>query len=135
MARDLRRRVAGEVRFGAGARALYAYDASLFRQVPTGVVLARDAADVEAALEVCRRYGAAVLARGCGTSLAGRTVNAAVVFDFSEYMNAIAGVDPEWKQARVQPGVICDDLRDAAEAHRLTFGPDPPPMITPRWAG
>jgi FAD/FMN-containing dehydrogenase/Fe-S oxidoreductase len=125
MARELRRRMAGEVRFGPADRALYAFDASVFRQVPTGVVLPRDAADVEAALEVCRHYGAAVLGRGCGTSLAGQAVNAAVVLDFSRYMNAIIAVDPEQRQARVQPGVICDELRDAAEAHQLTFGPDP----------
>jgi FAD/FMN-containing dehydrogenase/Fe-S oxidoreductase len=125
LATELRRRVNGEVRFGTGAQALYAYDASIFRQVPTGVVLPRDAADTETALAVCRRYGAPVLARGCGTGLAGQTVNAAVVFDFSKYMNAIVDVDPERRQARVQPGVICDELRDAAEEHGLTFGPDP----------
>jgi FAD/FMN-containing dehydrogenase len=68
---------------------------------------------------------APVLARGCGTGLAGQTVNAAVVFDFSKYMNAITGLDPVRRQARVQPGVICDELRDAAQQHGLTFAPDP----------
>ncbi len=125
LARDLRRAVAGEVDFGAQARALYAYDASLFRQVPIGVVLPRDAADVEAALACCREHGAPVLGRGTGSSLAGQSVNEAVVFDFSKYMNVIVELDPERRHARVQPGVICDELRDAAEAHRLTFGPDP----------
>ncbi|HEY9241059.1 MAG TPA: FAD-binding and (Fe-S)-binding domain-containing protein [Streptosporangiaceae bacterium] len=125
LARDLRRAVSGEVRFSPGARALYAYDASIFRQVPIGVVLPRDAGDAQAALEVCRRYGAPVLGRGCGSSLAGQTVNAAVVFDFSKYMNQIVELDPQRRRARVQPGVICDELRDAAEQHGLTFGPDP----------
>jgi FAD/FMN-containing dehydrogenase len=125
LAAELRRQMAGEVRFDAGDRALYAYDASIFRQVPVGVVLPRDTADAETALDVCRRFGAPVLARGCGTGLAGQTVNAAVVFDFSKYMNTIVDVDPVRRQARVQPGVICDELRNAAERHGLTFGPDP----------
>ena len=123
--RDLSEMVRGEVRFDPQARALYAYDASVFRQVPVGVVLPRDADDVATALEVCRRHGAPVLPRGCGTALAGQTVNAAVVLDFSKYMNAVVDLDPVRRQARVQPGVVCDTLRDAAEVYQLTFGPDP----------
>ena len=125
LARDLRRSMAGEVRFGAEARALYAYDASIFRQVPIGVVMPRDAADAEAALDVCRRHGAPVLGRGCGTGLAGQTVNAAVVFDFSKYMNGLVQLDAGRNQARVQPGLICDELNKAAKAAGLAFGPDP----------
>ena len=125
LATELSRKVRGEVDFGAGARALYAYDASVFRQVPVGAVAPRDAGDVAAALAACRRHGAPVLGRGCGTSLAGQTVNEAVVFDFSRHMNSIVEIDPRKRQARVQPGVICDHLRDAAEKHGLTFGPDP----------
>jgi FAD/FMN-containing dehydrogenase/Fe-S oxidoreductase len=125
LAADLRGIVAGEVDFGPQARALYAFDASLYRQVPIGVVMPRDADDVEAALACCRHHGAPVLGRGTGSSLAGQSVNQAVVFDFSRYLNSIVELDPQRRQARVQPGVICDELRDAAEAHQLTFGPDP----------
>src|SRR6202011_2173440 len=79
----------GEVRFDTGSRALYAADASNYRQLPIGVVIPRDAADVEAALTACRATGAAVMARGAGTSLAGQCANVAVVFDFSKYMNRL----------------------------------------------
>ncbi|MGH9589412.1 MAG: FAD-binding oxidoreductase, partial [Terracidiphilus sp.] len=115
----------GEVRFDVGSRALYAADASNYRQLPVGVVLPLDAADVEAALSECRAVGAAVLARGGGTSLAGQCANVAVVLDYSRHMNAIESIDPEAKLARVQPGVVLDRLRDAAEAYHLTYGPDP----------
>jgi FAD/FMN-containing dehydrogenase/Fe-S oxidoreductase len=125
LGRALRRTVAGEVRFDAQARALYAFDASIFRQVPIGAVLPRDGDDAQAALELCRRFGAPVFGRGCGTGLVGQTVNAAVVFDFSKYMNQVLTLDPQRRQARVQPGTICDTLRDAAEQYGLTFGPDP----------
>jgi FAD/FMN-containing dehydrogenase/Fe-S oxidoreductase len=121
----LRAVVTGEVRFDAGARAAYSADASNYRQVPIGVVLPRSAADIEAAVGVCRKHGAPILPRGCGTSLNGQTVNVAVVIDCSKYLDRIVALDPAARLARVEPGVVCDSLREAAEAHRLTFGPDP----------
>ncbi len=125
LARDLGRAVEGEVRFDRGSQAVYANDASIYRQVPIGVVIPRHADDVASALAVCREHGVPVLARGCGTGLAGQSVNEAVVFDFSKYMNQIVSLDPAGRTARVQPGVICDQLRDAAAGHGLTFAVDP----------
>src|SRR5690242_1423309 len=72
LAAELRARIRGEVRFDDGSRALYATDASNYRQVPIGVVIPRDIADVEATMDACRRFGAPVLPRGGGTSLAGQ---------------------------------------------------------------
>ncbi|MDA1118149.1 MAG: FAD-binding and (Fe-S)-binding domain-containing protein, partial [Proteobacteria bacterium] len=117
--------VAGEVRFDAGARAAYASDASNYRQVPIGVVLPRSAEDMVAALAACRAHAAPVLARGGGTSLCGQSVNVAVVIDCSKYMDRVLSIDAQGRTALVEPGVVCDSLRGAAEAHGLTFGPDP----------
>jgi FAD/FMN-containing dehydrogenase len=125
LARDLRQAVRGEVRFDRGSRALYASDGSNYRQVPIGLVIPRDADDTAAAVAVCRAHGAPVLPRGAGTSLAGQCCNVAVVFDFTKYMNAIVELDPAGRRARVQPGLVLDTLRAAAERHQLTFGPDP----------
>jgi len=125
LAAGLRRRIAGEVRFDAGSRALYSTDASNYRQVPIGVVIPRTVEDVVETVAVCRRYGAPVLARGGGTSLAGQCCNVAVVMDFTKHLNRIVELDALGRRARVQPGLVLDDLRDAAEAHHLTFGPDP----------
>jgi FAD/FMN-containing dehydrogenase/ferredoxin len=122
---ELRARVAGEVRFDDGSRALYAADASNYRQVPIGVVIPRSTEDVIATVEVCRRHRAPLLSRGGGTSLCGQTCNVAVVMDFSKYLNRILEIDPVKRIARVQPGCVLDDLRDAAEQHGLTFAPDP----------
>jgi FAD/FMN-containing dehydrogenase/Fe-S oxidoreductase len=121
----LRRQVRGEVRFDRGSRALYSTDGSNYRQVPIGVVLPKDPDDVMAAVAVTREYGAPILCRGGGTSLAGQCCNLAVVLDFSKYMAQILELDPERRIARVQPGVILDHLRNAAEKHHLTFAPDP----------
>lgn len=117
--------LAGEVRFDDGARAAYASDASNYRQVPVGVVLPRSVEDVVAAMALCREHGAAVLPRGAGTSMCGQSVNAAVVIDCSKYLDRVLEIDPAAKAARVEPGVVCDTLREAAEAHGLTFAPDP----------
>ena len=125
LAQELARELRGEVRFSAGSRSLYANDASVYRQLPVGVVIPRDAADVVTAVEICRDHGAPIGARGCGTGLAGQTVNEVVLFDFSKYMNKIVELDPQRRFARVQPGVVLDWLRDEAEQHGLTFGPDP----------
>src|SRR6266699_588005 len=121
----LRRHLRGEVRFDASSRALYATDGSNYRQVPIGVVLPRDADDVVAAITLAREFSAPILCRGGGTSLAGQCCNVALVLDFSKYMAEILEVDAERRIARVQPGVILDHLRNAAEKHHLTFAPDP----------
>jgi FAD/FMN-containing dehydrogenase/Fe-S oxidoreductase len=125
LAHDLATQVRGEVRFSPGSRALYANDASVHRQVPIGVVIPRSAADVVTAVAICRDHGVPIGARGCGTGLAGQTVNEVVMFDFSKYMHDVVELDAEHRFARVQPGLVLDWLRDAAEEHGLTFGPDP----------
>ncbi|MBV8936224.1 MAG: FAD-binding oxidoreductase [Alphaproteobacteria bacterium] len=125
LAEALFRSIAGEVRFDAASRALYATDLSIYRHVPIGVVIPKDVADVEATVEACRARDVPILGRGCGTSLSGQTCNVAVVIDFSKYMNRILALDPDGRRARVEPGVINDQLRNAAKKHGLTFAPDP----------
>ncbi len=126
LAEELSAAVNGEVRFDTGSRALYATDASNYRQVPIGVVIPRSLEDVEKTLAVCRRHQVPIVSRGGGTALAGQTCNAAVVIDFSKYLHHIIDMDGDKKLARVEPGVILDHLRDAAERdYQLTFGPDP----------
>src|SRR5581483_3125639 len=119
------REISGEVRFDNGSRALYATDGSNYRQIPIGVVIPRNTDDVIATVALCQQFGAPLLSRGGGTSLAGQCCNAALILDFSKYMASIIDIDPTRRLARVQPGVILDHLRAAAEKYHLTFGPDP----------
>ncbi|WP_328582456.1 FAD-binding and (Fe-S)-binding domain-containing protein [Streptomyces sp. NBC_00370] len=125
LARELRGAVRGDVEFGVAARALHTMDASNYRRVPVGVVAPRDAADVAAALAVCREHGVPVVARGAGTSIAGQATGVGVVLDFTRHMRGILAVDAQARTAVVQPGVVLDDLRAAVRHHGLTFGPDP----------
>jgi FAD/FMN-containing dehydrogenase/Fe-S oxidoreductase len=123
--RRLNSRIEGEVDFSAGARALYATDASNYRQPPIGVVLPRTVEDVIETVRACREHGVPILPRGGGTSLAGQCCNVAVVIDMSRHLSGILRVDPDRKTARVQPGVVLDDLQRALQPYGLMYGPDP----------
>ncbi len=122
---ELRAAVRGEVLFDDATRGVYSTDSSNYRQVPLGVVYPVDEDDVVRIVEICSRHDAPILARGAGTSLAGQACNVAVVLDMSRHMNAILDIDPVRRVARVQPGVVLDELNAAARALDLTFGPDP----------
>jgi FAD/FMN-containing dehydrogenase/Fe-S oxidoreductase len=121
----LKKKISGEVRFDNGSRALYATDSSNYRQIPIGVVVPKTVDDVVQTISVCREFSAPVLSRGGGTSLAGQCCNVAVVLDFSKYLHKILELNPSEKFARIEPGIVLDDLRAEAEKHHLTFGPDP----------
>ena len=123
--RGLSEAIGGEVRFDAGTRAIYSHDSSNYRQHPLGVVIPESTDDIVAAVAVCHEHGAPVLPRGCATSLSGETTNRAVVIDVSKRLRRIIEIDPERRIARVEPGVIRDQLADLTELrHNLTFAPD-----------
>ena len=121
---ELRKVVAGDVRFDRISRLLYSTDASMYQVEPIGVVIPRDADDVQAAVEVARRQQVALLPRGGGTSLTGQTVNRALVLDFSRHMNRVLEVDAEGQWAKVEPGLVQDELNRHVRPMGLLFGPD-----------
>jgi FAD/FMN-containing dehydrogenase/Fe-S oxidoreductase len=121
---ELRRVVRGSVRFDPASRLLYSTDASMYQVEPIGIVTPRDPEDVMAAFDVARRQGVALLPRGGGTSLTGQTVNHALVLDFSPHMNGVLEVNAEELWARVQPGLVQDELNHHVRGLGLLFGPD-----------
>ena len=126
--RDLERRltdtVSGRVSFDAGTRALFTMDASNYRQVPIAVVTPDSVDDVVAAVAAAREFDVPVVPRGGGTSLAGNSCGGGLVLDLTR-LDRITSIDPVARTARVEPGVVLDDLRAAAAEYGLTFGPDP----------
>lgn len=122
---ELRAEVSGTVAFDRGTRALYTADASNYRHVPLGVVVPRTPDDVIAAVAACHTHGIPLTPRGGGTSIAGNAIGTGLVIDTSRHLTTIEDIDPATRTARVQPGVVLDDLRTAAGEHGLTFGPDP----------
>ncbi|MFI0241120.1 FAD-binding and (Fe-S)-binding domain-containing protein [Streptomyces sp. NPDC016845] len=121
----LRDEVDGEVRFDAGSRGAYVTDGSNYRQVPIGVVVPRTVEAGARAVQVCARFGAPVLSRGGGTSLAGQCTNTAVVIDWTKYCEALVSVDPEARTCVVEPGIVLDVLNERLSGHQLQFGPKP----------
>ena len=124
IAAALRGAIGGEVRFDSYSRSLFSRDASMYAIEPIGVVFPQDADDVSAILSTAAEFDVPVLPRGAGTSLAGQTVGRAIVMDLSRHMNKILEIDAERRVARVQPGVVQDQLNHAAARHGLMFGPD-----------
>ena len=122
---ELRRDVAGEVRADRMSRLLYSTDASIYQVEPIAVVIPKTADDVIAVITAAARHGVPVLPRGGGTSLAGQTVNHAIVIDFSKYMRNVLEVNAEERWVRTQPGIILDELNNQIRDTGLMFAPDP----------
>jgi FAD/FMN-containing dehydrogenase/Fe-S oxidoreductase len=124
LVQHLRRHIQGEVRFDPTARRLYSTDASIYQIEPLGVVIPRTVADILTTVQVAAEMHIPLTARGGGTSLSGQSIGPGIVLDCSKYLDAILDVDPAAHVARVQPGVVLDQLNRALAAHGLQFGPD-----------
>lgn len=122
---ELRAAGVRDVSGAAVDRAVYASDASLYRVPPRVVVRPHDHDEVAAVLDVARRTGVPLTARGGGTSIAGNAIGAGIVLDTSRHLNRVLALDPEARSGRVQPGVVLAGLQAAAAPHGLRFGPDP----------
>ena len=125
--RDLKQRVTGEVRFDAMSKMLYSTDASIYEIEPLGVVIPKTPEDVLATVETCGRHGIPILPRGAGTALAGQAVGRAVHLDLSKYLNQVLEVNVEERWARIQPGIVLDELNAQLRPHGLWFAPDVSP--------
>ncbi len=122
--KSLKHSIAGDVYFDDYHRALYSTDASMYQIAPRGVVVPRSVEDVRNTIQWAHEQQIPLVPRGSGTSLSGQSIGPGIVLDFSKYMHAILELDPEQMIARVQPGVVLDQLNSAAAAHGLQFGPD-----------
>jgi len=122
---ELQRQVDGDVRRDPGSRTLYSTDASIYQVTPYGVFIPRSVEDVQAAVTLAAKYKMPILPRGAGTSLAGQTVNEALVIDTTRYLDQIITVNPEEKWVRAQVGVVLASLNSHLKPFGLKYGPDP----------
>ncbi len=122
---DIRRQADLDVRTDDYNRVLYSTDASIYQQVPLGVAFPRHADEVQLLVESAARHGVPVLARAGGSSLAGQCVNEALVVDTTRHLNQLLEVNTEEGWARVQPGLVLDELNRLLRPEGLMFGPDP----------
>ena len=126
LAADLEAAVSGAVRFDEYAQVLYATDGSIYQARPAGVVYPRNVADVREAVRIAVEHETPILPRGAGSSLAGQTVGpGCVVLDMSRHMDGLLDIDADDQRARIQPGIVQDDLDDRLAEEGLKFAPDP----------
>ena len=116
--------LAGDVHTGRAMRLLYATDASEYQEIPVAVVLPKNEDDLRVLIAFAREHRLGLIPRTAGTSLAGQVVGGGIVVDLGRHLNRIVAIDPAARRARVQPGVIRNELNLALQPHGLWFGPE-----------
>ena len=124
LAKSLQRETKAEVLFDDFSRGLYSTDASIYQIMPLGVVVPKTEEDVRVTLNIAYENGISVTMRGAGTSQCGQTVGEGIIVDVSKNLNSLISVDPEKRQALVQPGIVLDQLNDSLKQHGLFFPVD-----------
>lgn len=114
----------GDLNYGKLVRHLYATDASAYRELPMAVAFPKTEDDIVSLVNFAKENKLSIIPRAAGTSLAGQCVGAGIVVDVSRYMTTILELNEKEKWARVQPGVIRDELNDFLKPHGLFFGPN-----------
>jgi FAD/FMN-containing dehydrogenase/Fe-S oxidoreductase len=122
--RELESQIDGEVRFDKVTRALYSTDASVYQIEPVGVVVAKTRDDLVRTVQLCRRHKCPVTMRGGGTSQAGQAIGHGIIIDTSKYFNRLLELNAGERWARVEPGIVLDELNAALKPHGLRFAPD-----------
>ncbi len=120
---DLRGLVDGDVRCDDVFVQLYSTDASLYDIRPAAVVRPRTLADVVACVQYAGENRLSIHARGAGTGLAGESLGAGIVLDFSRYMRRV--VESRGDSVRIQPGIVHAKLNEFLRPSGRHFGPDP----------
>jgi len=117
--------VTSEVRSDEISRVLYSSDASIYQVKPYAILIPKSVEDIQTAVNLASQYSIPILPRGAGTSMAGQTVNEALVIDTTPHLNHILEVNPEERWVRAEPGVVLSSLNTYLKPHDLKYGPDP----------
>jgi FAD/FMN-containing dehydrogenase/Fe-S oxidoreductase len=121
---SLRNQLEGELHYDNMMKALYATDASVYRELPLAVALPKSVEDIKRLIEFAQKHKLSLIPRAAGTSLAGQCVGSGIVVDISKYFNQILEINTNENWVRVQPGVVRDELNLFLEPYGLFFGPN-----------
>ena len=122
--RELTQHLEGEVRFDAISRALYSTDASVYQIEPLGVVIPKHREDILRTVAICSRFQCPLTMRGGGTSQAGQAIGSGLQVDISKHYNRLLEINAEERWARVEPGIVLDELNAQLAPLGLRFAPD-----------
>jgi FAD/FMN-containing dehydrogenase/Fe-S oxidoreductase len=122
--RELEGQIVGEVRFDRVSRALYSTDASVYQIEPLGVVVPRSRDDLVRVVRLCAEFRCPLTMRGGGTSQAGQAIGGGLIVDTSKYLDSVLELNVGERWARVEPGIVLDELNSQLRPHGLRFAPD-----------
>ena len=122
--RELESQIEGEVRFDNISRSLYSTDASVYQIEPLGVVVVKSREDIVRTVQISARHRCPITVRGGGTSQAGQAIGSGLQIDTSKYFHHLLEVNPVERWARVEPGIVLDELNAQLRVHGLRFAPD-----------
>lgn len=117
----------GEIGRTAAERTVFATDNSIYQVEPAAIIFPRNANDLKRIAKALARPEFAdisIAARGGGTGTNGQSLTSGVVVDCSRHMNRILEIDPVRRIARVEAGVVKDQLNKALAPHGLFFAPE-----------
>lgn len=102
----------------------YATDASVYREMPYAVAYPKTLDDIQELMRMARERKTHLIPRAGGTSIAGQVVGSGIVADISKHWNHILEINKEERWARVEPGVVRDELNIALKPYGLFFSPE-----------
>ena len=102
----------------------YATDASAYREIPSGVAYPESPGDIVELIAYAREHKTCLIPRAGGTSIAGQVIGNGIVVDVSRHFDHILEINPEERWARVEPGVVRDELNLALKPYGLFFSPE-----------
>lgn len=102
----------------------YATDASVYREIPFGVAYPETVEDIQELMRMARDRKTHLIPRAGGTSIAGQVVGSGIVVDISKHWNHILEINQKERWARVEPGVVRDELNIALKQYGLFFSPE-----------
>ncbi|MBB4191892.1 FAD/FMN-containing dehydrogenase/Fe-S oxidoreductase [Rhizobium aethiopicum] len=118
---------AGDIETSAASRTVLSTDNSIYQIEPAGILFPKDIEDMKTVMRVLSEdpfRGLRVVARGGGTGTNGQSLTDGLVVDCSRHMNRILEIDPVRRVARVEAGVVKDQLNRVLEDHGLFFAPE-----------
>lgn len=114
----------GDLRHDRITRTIYSTDASAYKEEPLAVIWPKNALDLKKIIDFTKEEKTGITMRAAGTSLAGQVVSSGLIVDISRYMKKIVGVNKEEMWAKVEPGVVLDELNMHLKEYGLFFGPE-----------
>jgi len=121
---ELASRLDGNLQTGRAVRVIYSTDASEYQELPDAVAFPRTEAHLRTLVEFAEEHCVGLIPRAAGTSLAGQVVGGGIVVDVGRHLNRIVEIDAARRRARVQPGVVRNELNLALKPHGLFFAPE-----------